>query len=47
MPRYNGPGPLGEGPMTGRGMGFCVLKKEDEDLNQIVGFIGINGKPYR
>ena len=23
MPRFNGRGPLGSGPMTGRGMGFC------------------------
>ena len=24
MPRGDGTGPLGEGPMTGRGMGFCA-----------------------
>ncbi len=24
MPRFNGMGPLGYGPMTGRGMGSCV-----------------------
>jgi hypothetical protein len=47
MPGGNGTGPLGEGPMTGRGMGFCILKKEDKDPNQITGFIGIEGKPYR
>jgi hypothetical protein len=47
MPKGNGTGPLGEGPMTGRGMGFCILKKENEDPNRIVGFIGIEGKPYR
>ena len=29
MPRGDGTGPLGQGPMTGRGMGFCMLKLED------------------
>lgn len=24
MPRGNGNGPMGEGPMTGRGMGYCA-----------------------
>jgi len=24
MPRRDGTGPLGQGPMTGRGMGFCI-----------------------
>ena len=26
MPRYDGTGPCGQGPMTGRGMGFCVMR---------------------
>jgi len=25
MPRFDGTGPMGQGPMTGRGMGFCAL----------------------
>lgn len=25
MPGFNGTGPRGLGPMTGRGMGYCVL----------------------
>jgi hypothetical protein len=25
MPGFNGTGPRGFGPMTGRGMGYCVL----------------------
>jgi len=25
MPRRDGTGPLGRGPMTGRGMGMCIL----------------------
>ena len=26
MPRYDGTGPCGQGPMTGRGLGFCVMR---------------------
>lgn len=26
MPGFDGTGPLGQGPMTGRGMGYCVLE---------------------
>jgi len=26
MPGYNGKGPMGQGPMTGRGRGFCVQR---------------------
>lgn len=25
MPNFNGTGPRGRGPFTGRGMGYCVL----------------------
>jgi hypothetical protein len=25
MPRFDGTGPAGMGPMTGRGMGYCVV----------------------
>jgi hypothetical protein len=25
MPRFDGTGPLGQGPMTGRGMGYCAV----------------------
>ena len=47
MPKGNGTGPRGEGPMTGKGMGFCVLKRDEESPNLIEGFIGIEGKTYR
>lgn len=26
MPGFDGSGPLGKGPMTGRGRGFCIMK---------------------
>jgi len=29
MPGFDGTGPFGQGPMTGRGMGYCVLKISD------------------
>ncbi|MGD2249253.1 MAG: DUF5320 domain-containing protein [Candidatus Methanofastidiosia archaeon] len=25
MPRFDGTGPRGRGPLTGRGMGYCVI----------------------
>ena len=35
MPGFNGTGPSGIGPMTGRGMGYCVipLSTEEQELN--------------
>ena len=37
MPGYDGRGPLGTGPMTGRGKGYCVLKlPQDEKLPRVV-----------
>jgi hypothetical protein len=29
MPGFDGTGPLGQGPLTGRGMGFCVVRLRD------------------
>jgi hypothetical protein len=31
MPRFDGTGPMGQGPMTGRGNGYCVLPLTDHD----------------
>ena len=45
MPAYDGTGPSGQGPMTGRGQGFCVLTTSTENPNQIRGLAGIGGKP--
>ena len=35
MPGFNGTGPRGIGPMTGRGMGYCVipLSTQDQELD--------------
>lgn len=40
MPGYDGTGPEGKGPMTGRGMGYCAmplytLEQEREFLNSL------------
>ena len=40
MPRYNGTGPKGAGPMTGRGMGYCMWKHNEENSSGVEGFIG-------
>ncbi len=45
MPGFDGTGPLGEGPMTGRGRGFCVLTSSKENLDQIKGIAGLKGVP--
>jgi hypothetical protein len=26
MPRFDGTGPMGRGPLTGRGMGYCAVR---------------------
>ncbi len=31
MPRYNGTGPLGQGPLSGRGMGYCAERSQSYD----------------
>jgi hypothetical protein len=30
MPGYDGTGPEGKGPMTGRGMGYCATEVKDQ-----------------
>ena len=45
MPRFDGTGPLGEGPMTGRSGGFCILKRSEEDPSHLEGLAGVQGEP--
>lgn len=35
MPRFDGTGPQGKGPMTGRGLGQCNLKKKNPKKNTV------------
>jgi hypothetical protein len=45
MPGFDGTGPLGQGPMTGRGQGFCVLTNSKENPGQVKGIAGLQGMP--
>lgn len=50
MPRGDGTGPLGQGPMTGRGMGFCAGYNSPGYINPGFGrgyFGGGRGRGYR
>ena len=44
MPRGDGTGPLGSGPITGRGMGFCAVKLPAGG-GPPSGFAGVAGWP--
>jgi len=45
MPAFDGTGPAGAGPMTGRGRGFCVLQISKENPGQLKGLAGVDAKP--
>jgi hypothetical protein len=46
MPRFDGTGPRGQGPMTGRGEGYCAVKiPESGDVPY--GYAGQEGTPVR
>ncbi|MBN2412854.1 DUF5320 domain-containing protein [candidate division KSB1 bacterium] len=47
MPNYNGTGPSGDGPMTGRGMGYCILKRDKENSSITRGITGLAGNYYQ
>ena len=43
MPGYDGTGPRGRGPMTGRGGGYCLLKLPGSPDEPLSGFAGRSG----
>mgnify|MGYP001408434654 CR=1 FL=1 len=45
MPKFDGTGPFGTGPMTGQGDGHCVLKMPQNLNEPQTGFAGLAGKP--
>lgn len=51
MPGFDGTGPRGEGPFTGRGEGYCAVKLPDEgsaehaERERVIGFAGQQGRP--
>ena len=46
MPRFDGTGPQGQGPMTGRGEGYCAVKTPDSG-EASYGYAGVQGTPVR
>jgi len=45
MPGFDGTGPLGEGPMTGLGHGYCILTSHEEDPGRVKGYAGLQSLP--
>jgi len=46
MPRFDGTGPQGQGPMTGRGEGYCAVEIP-ESGQAPYGYAGLQGTPVR
>lgn len=48
MPAFDGTGPRGQGPMTGRGEGYCAIRLPDPGSRQRpYGYAGRAGLPVR
>jgi hypothetical protein len=45
VPGFDGTGPRGEGPMTGRGEGHCALVLPSEEGRAAYGYAGLQGTP--
>ncbi|MFL7807561.1 MAG: DUF5320 domain-containing protein [Anaerolineae bacterium] len=45
MPGFDGTGPQGKGPMTGRGEGHCALVLPSEEGRAPYGYAGLQGTP--
>jgi len=45
MPGFDGTGPFGQGPMTGQGRGYCILKTSGKGAGEVKGFVGLQGAP--
>jgi hypothetical protein len=46
MPGFDGTGPQGQGPMTGRGEGYCAVRLP-ESGQAPSGYAGLRGSPVR
>ena len=46
MPRFDGTGPCGQGPMTGRGEGYCAVRMPEPGAEPY-GVAGVAGIPVR
>ncbi|HUV93206.1 MAG TPA: DUF5320 domain-containing protein [Anaerolineae bacterium] len=48
VPRFDGTGPRGEGPLTGRGEGYCVMRLPKPGTGEAtVGYAGMQGTPVQ
>jgi hypothetical protein len=48
MPALNGTGPQGQGPMTGRGEGYCAIRLPNPGSGRVpYGYAGRAGVPVR
>lgn len=48
MPAFDGTGPRGQGPMTGRGEGYCALAlPPSADQRVPYGYAGLQGMPVQ
>jgi hypothetical protein len=45
MPGFDGTGPRGEGPMTGRGEGYCAAELPSPEGSAPRGYAGLQGTP--
>lgn len=45
MPGFDGTGPQGRGPLTGRARGYCVLRESKDEPIHMQGFAGVQGTP--
>ena len=45
MPGFDGTGPRGKGPMTGKAQGYCLLNIPDDAAEAETGFAGWTGEP--
>jgi hypothetical protein len=45
MPGFDGTGPQGKGPMTGRAQGYCALRHARGESVRVQGFAGAQGTP--
>ncbi len=47
MPGFDGIGPRGQGPLSGQGRGFCMMRIPDDPGQDRSGYAGRNGQPVR
>jgi hypothetical protein len=47
MPGFDGTGPQGRGPLTGRARGYCVLRESKDEPIHMQGFAGVQGTPVK